>query len=444
MNIEFSRWILKPLFAVLAFAIVSAMAAPVGACQIPVFRYALERWEPDPYELLIVHRGPLSAEHEQQVQDLRTAVDAKESFTNVLLSVVDLDVPSEDPFLKSVAEQHPQLAEPKALLYFPRYRSASPLAWSGDLSETTLELIADSPLRKTISQRLIDGQTAVWVLIESGDQAKDDEAFATLEKEIAQVTEKLALPSKDVIEADEKFKSDTKVDLRIEFSILKVSRDDAAEAVFLSMLLASETDLHEYNEPIAVPIFGRGRTYFALVGKGINAEMVEENCEFLTGACSCEVKRQNPGVDLVFNVDWESQITSSEPEQALPEITGIGDLVLIEETDLDDELDEPSPANSDVAEAPAYLTGPATVVGEQVALATPASPATTEPDQIVGDVGHDVAAETTLIDVAELPSANTLEENSVTRTLMMWVVGFVLLGIAVTLVGRTLRRPQES
>ena len=32
------------------------------ACQVPVFRYALERWQPDPYELVIVHKGSLPKE----------------------------------------------------------------------------------------------------------------------------------------------------------------------------------------------------------------------------------------------------------------------------------------------------------------------------------------------------------------------------------------------
>ncbi|HUQ72324.1 MAG TPA: hypothetical protein VM165_22550, partial [Planctomycetaceae bacterium] len=29
------------------------------ACNVPVFRYALEHWRPDPYRLTVLHRGPL-------------------------------------------------------------------------------------------------------------------------------------------------------------------------------------------------------------------------------------------------------------------------------------------------------------------------------------------------------------------------------------------------
>jgi hypothetical protein len=29
------------------------------ACSVPVFRYALERWQPSKYELVVFHKGPL-------------------------------------------------------------------------------------------------------------------------------------------------------------------------------------------------------------------------------------------------------------------------------------------------------------------------------------------------------------------------------------------------
>ena len=49
----------KPLCG-LIFAAVAMMPAFAHACQIPVFRYALERWQATPYEVVIFHRGPLS------------------------------------------------------------------------------------------------------------------------------------------------------------------------------------------------------------------------------------------------------------------------------------------------------------------------------------------------------------------------------------------------
>ena len=32
------------------------------------------------------------------------------------------------------------------------------------------------------------------------------------------------------------------------------------------------------------------------------------SCMFLLGACSCQVKRMNPGWDLLLNVDWDGAL----------------------------------------------------------------------------------------------------------------------------------------
>jgi hypothetical protein len=53
------------------------------------------------------------------------------------------------------------------------------------------------------------------------------------------------------------------------------------------------------------PLFGRGRAMPALVGAGITPENIKDAAAFLAGPCSCEVKRDNPGVDLLLTADWE-------------------------------------------------------------------------------------------------------------------------------------------
>ncbi|MBM3854290.1 MAG: hypothetical protein FJ399_14210, partial [Verrucomicrobia bacterium] len=88
------------------------------------------------------------------------------------------------------------------------------------------------------------------------------------------------------------------------FSTLRLSRRDEAEGVLVQLLLHTEPDLAASREPIAFPVFGQGRVLHALVGRGINAENIDETAHFLTGACSCVVKEENPGSDLLFAVDW--------------------------------------------------------------------------------------------------------------------------------------------
>ena len=63
--------------------------------------------------------------------------------------------------------------------------------------------------------------------------------------------------------------------------LLRVRRDDPAEALLVWMLLGSESDLAGQNEPIAFPVFGRGRVLYALVGDGITADNVRTAGAFL-------------------------------------------------------------------------------------------------------------------------------------------------------------------
>jgi hypothetical protein len=110
----------------------------------------------------------------------------------------------------------------------------------------------------------------------------------------------------------------------LSFSTVRLSRDDPREKHLVSMLLGSEPDLEAFREPMAFPVFGRGRVLYALVGKGINEEYVDEACAFLAGPCSCQVKELNPGTDLLMAVDWEALLGERLVEAAeLPPLTGL-------------------------------------------------------------------------------------------------------------------------
>ena len=62
-------------------------------------------------------------------------------------------------------------------------------------------------------------------------------------------------------------------------------------------------------------IFGRGRALDALIGKGINADTIAEAAKFLCGACSCQVKRLNPGVDLLIAANWDTILNAEDAAQ---------------------------------------------------------------------------------------------------------------------------------
>ena len=176
-----------------------------------------------------------------------------------------------------------------------------------------------------------------------------------MDKHIREATKELKLPegvivaddAQEAIEKGQLFDQSnvlrSEIPLKLSFSQLRVSRKDAAEQAFLQMLLNCEPDLGDYkDEPMVFPVFGRGRALEPLIGKGLSLDNVWDYCAYITGACSCEVKKQNPGVDLLTALDWDAATEGSQAiiDKILPPLEGVASL--LQETD-SPKVDEPSP-----------------------------------------------------------------------------------------------------
>ena len=185
-------------------------------------------------------------------------------------------------------------------------------------SEQALERLVDSPLRQAIAGKLLQGDSAVWIFVPSGDKQKDAAALNMLEQENLSAQKILKLPTAEEMETDELVVQEAKIKLKIDFSVVTLNRDDPAEEFVLSMLLDSESDLRTFDEPLAFPLFGRGRVLYALVGKGIAPHTIGTACSFIAGPCSCQVKGQNPGFDLLMSVDWDAAIGEHRISSPLP------------------------------------------------------------------------------------------------------------------------------
>ena len=108
-----------------------------------------------------------------------------------------------------------------------------------------------------------------------------------------------------------------------------MKRDDPAEAFVLDALLNSEEDLRDFDEPMAFPVFGRGRVLYALIGKGISPETIGIATTFITGPCSCQVKNQNPGFDLLTGLDWDKAVGDHLISEPAPDTSGAPKLLKI-------------------------------------------------------------------------------------------------------------------
>lgn len=198
---------------------------------------------------------------------------------------------------------------------YPDAEEDSPPLRAAPLTPGEAAALTDSPVRRELVRRIASGESVVWLLLESGDRAGDDRAAEVLTAELRALERELRLPA-GIGEAGSRLHSD--LPLRIAFSVLRMSRTDPAERWLTAQLLGSGPGLADRDEPMVFPVFGRGRTLEPLVGRGIDREVIAETAAFLCGRCGCEVKRLNPGVDLLITADWEGLLASGPPPAPRP------------------------------------------------------------------------------------------------------------------------------
>ncbi|MDG2401444.1 MAG: hypothetical protein P8M04_12820 [Akkermansiaceae bacterium] len=299
-------------------------------CQVPVFRFALERWETDSYTVVIVPgaSGKLSPTENEALKFLQSRGEADSGNMNLEVKIDS----------KKIGESS---AATMGLFYPPRSAGPRiPPIWSGALTMGNAKTLVDSSARREIVSRLLSGESAVWILIESGDKEKDDRAAVEIEKAFAKAEAELKIPDGVLTVAEAREVPPGKqrdldvtlrssIPLKIKFSLIRISRTNSAESIFREMLLHMEADLGEFrNEPMVFPVFGRGRALEPLIARGINLVNVFEHSSYFCGACSCEIKNQNPGVDLLISANWEEAIAGNEViiGKSLPPLLGIGTL----------------------------------------------------------------------------------------------------------------------
>lgn len=293
------------------------LATSVLACQVPVFRYALERWSADKYEVWIVHDGILDATSQALVDKLKSL--ALPNNANLEIQTV----PSSDLREKRLVELWKTRIEndkPLIVVLYPRSAREVPDRILAALSFTELHVnqILHSPVREQIAQRLSSGQSAVWIFIPSGNATQDAAALKLLNARMTVNRERLTVPTAEELEIEPAILARSKIPLRIEFTIVTLERKDSREAFLLESLMKSESEL-DATQPLAFPVFGRGRVLYALVGAGIISENIDAACQFMAGPCSCQVKNQNPGFDLLINSDWDAAVAGSIISAAIPE-----------------------------------------------------------------------------------------------------------------------------
>lgn len=309
----------KHCFLILAgfFALLPAVRI-AESCSVPVFRYALERWRPDPYKGIYIHKGALSPNEKALLGRLEAAATHGESPLNLLVRDVDTATFSKEKLKELLQGPVPQEL-PLLIVWYPGQMGKKPPIWKEKLTSSLVEGLIYSPKRQQLAEKLIRGESVVWVFIPSGSKKKDEAAQKLIREELDSA---LALYSKNPFSV---LSGGSQKQLSYGFPILTLSPEDPEERIFIETLLRSESDLHEYtDEPMAFPVFGRGRVLGCLFGEYITAKHIRESTAFLAGACSCEVKDLNPGFDLLLAAPWDMVVMDAFVEDTpLPELTGV-------------------------------------------------------------------------------------------------------------------------
>jgi hypothetical protein len=339
---------------VLTIIIVLSLAAAAYACSVPVYRYALERWDSDPYVIEVLANGPMTGDANEAQALLKKYSESRESLANIWVRWVDMATGEKEPINKvEPNELAPGDAEMR--VYLPVATRRKVQLWSGQFTKDNIKKIIDSPLRSKIGDGLIRGDSAVWIFLASGDKTKDTLARNLLINELKKMEKMLTSPEA-IIDPNSDFKppvdwSAEEYVAPVTFSVVDMLRGGGqGDDFLLEMLMVTEPDLKDEkyaSEPMAIPVFGRGRALYTLVGPGINERNIAEACSFLTGPCSCQVKYLNPGTDLLINANWYQIFEGVDvTELDAPPLAGI---MIAEE--IVEEAVEAEPVKAPIAEA---------------------------------------------------------------------------------------------
>lgn len=324
----------------LVVALIVSLSAAVFACKVPVFRYALERWVVDRYRVVAI-----VPKTDEPSSELVRILQAKQEGANVDVEVVDLASLTEMQQWQLV-DVDVSATQPRLQVFYPQRGQEQRKCWEGALSKDSIADWFDSPLRQTIANDLTSGASAVFLLVEGPDQKENDRLAALVSQTLRTVESEISIPDgvipraaaaemlQELPEAtmDDVLRCD--IPLKVDFQVRRLPMDNQQELALRAMTRGLQDN--QDHEPFLVPIFGRGRMLDAIDTKRVDADSISNLCRYIIGECSCTVKSQNPGVDLLLKVDWQLRLGSelvivdrsipTEPELVpIPPTSVVGD-----------------------------------------------------------------------------------------------------------------------
>lgn len=291
-------------FLIAVVALWNAMLADAAA---PLHRCALEDWPAENYHAYVFHRGPLDPADQELVDVLASA--PPKLGANLLVSTVDtlkeMDARVEVLWYAQIDAEPPWL-----VVTAPRHDATTAHVWSTALRTPSVGAILASPARNRIAESLLQGDAAAWLLVECGDTVRDEAAVDLLAGGLKRLEKELRAAK---ISPNSQLKSG--LPLSPHFSLIRVTRSDAAEEFLLNTLILGEDAV---QRPMAFPIFGRGRVLPSLNGRHLNEEAIGLQCKLLLGDCTNELREATQGSELLLGAHWNSIFEKTNSATSVP------------------------------------------------------------------------------------------------------------------------------
>lgn len=290
-----------PIAAALIVAGATTGADFARGCETPVYRFAMYNWPPADYTLYALRSGDADSARRGFLAVVGE-VEARVAPVNFSVVAVDVSDEGADKLPESVRSawdaRDPKASELNVVVCPNGWSIGSP----AEIDDAALGSWLDSPARRVMVERLSAGDCCVLVVLGSADaaalSAAREQALAAARRAAEGAVRPYALAG---FEEPETASAEA-----LGVSVIAVDRNDPAEAGLVASLLGVEQDLRDYQEPMVFCVYGRGRAMEPCLGAGVTPENLDHLIAFAAGACSCEVKEQNPGMDLLVAANWDA------------------------------------------------------------------------------------------------------------------------------------------
>lgn len=293
-------------FKLFVTLLIGFIAVDAIACNIPVFRYALERWKPDSCEVVVFY-DQLSPEQEGFVSELEAATSEKGGTANasIVRSKIADTGNDENAILWKELSKTVGVKLPYAVVRSQAGQGRAIQPWQGTLDEARTVGLLDSPVRKELVRRLQNGHSIVWLVLKSNDAKRSNDAIELLKTQCEELSKTIKLPDGIGLPGSELH---SEIPLLIKFSYLEIDPSDRREEFLVKLFTNIRPETTTQGEPLIAPVFGRGRVLEVIPASDVSAALMEDLTLFLGGACSCQVKERNPGFDLPLSTAWDREL----------------------------------------------------------------------------------------------------------------------------------------